>query len=93
MRSVFSAVLAAAGIAFGPVSVSAAPSRIAAMPNAAPLTQPVQDNYHGGYTYGWGWGYGYNFIPACPSGYHYSCWSDAYGYRRCGCLPNGRWWW
>lgn len=88
MRLVSSAVLAAAAIAFGPVSVSAAPGRIAAMPNATPLTHPVQGNYYGGYTYGWGWGYGYNFIPACPSGYHYSCWFDVYGYRRCGCLVN-----
>jgi hypothetical protein len=52
----------------------------------------VQDNYHGSYTTGWGWGYGYNFIPACPTNYHYSCWPDPYGYRHCGCLLNARWW-
>ena len=70
---------------------SAAPTGIAAMPNATPLTQLVQDNYYGSYTTGWGWGYGYNFTPACPAHYHYSCWPDPYGYRHCGCLLNSGW--
>ena len=47
---------------------------------------------YGGYTYGWGAQYGNNFIPACPTGYHYACWHDPYGYQRCGCLVSERWW-
>ncbi len=92
MRAVMTAAFIAAAIGLGATSLSAAPGGIAAMPNATPLTQPVQDNYHGGYTTGWGWGYGYNYIPACPTNYHYSCWPDPYGFRHCGCLLNARWW-
>jgi hypothetical protein len=92
MRTVLTASLTAAAIGLGATSLAAAPNGIAVMPNATPLTQPVQDNYHGSYTTGWGWGYGYNFIPACPTNYHYSCWPDPYGYRHCGCLLNSRWW-
>jgi hypothetical protein len=58
--------------------------------NATPLTQFVVDQMYGNYGYGFGFGTGYNYIPACPTGYHYDCWSDPYGYRHCGCLPN-RW--
>jgi uncharacterized membrane protein YedE/YeeE len=58
--------------------------------NATPLTRFVVDNMYGNYGYGFGFGTGYNYIPACPTGYHYDCWHDPYGYRHCGCLPN-RW--
>jgi hypothetical protein len=90
MRAVMTAAFTAAALALGATSLSAAPAGSAATPNATPLTQLVQDNYHGGYTYGWG--YGYNFIPACPTNYHYTCWPDPYGYRHCGCVLNARWW-
>jgi hypothetical protein len=74
MRTVLTALLAAALMGLGATSLSA------------------QGFYgYGGYTYGWGAQYGYNFTPACPIGYHYSCWVDAYGYKRCGCLLNDRW--
>jgi hypothetical protein len=90
MRATLTVALTAAAIGLGATSLSAAPA--GAPPNATPLIQLVQDNYHGSYTTGWGWGYGYNFIPACPTNYHYSCWPDPYGYRHCGCLLNARWW-
>jgi hypothetical protein len=92
MRAALTMSVAAVVIALGTTSPSAAPAGGAAMPNATPLTQLVQDNYHGSYTTGWGWGYGYNFIPACPTNYHYTCWPDPYGYRHCGCIVNARWW-
>jgi hypothetical protein len=88
MRAVLTAALTTAVIGLSTTSLPAAPAGRAGMPNATPLTQLVQDNYHGSYTTGWGWGYGYNFIPACPAHYHYSCWPDPYGYRHCGCLLN-----
>jgi hypothetical protein len=92
MRAVLTAALTTAVIGLGTTSLSAAPAGRATTPNATPLTQPVQDNYHGSYTTGWGWGYGYNFIAACPANYYYSCWPDPYGYRHCGCLLNSRSW-
>jgi hypothetical protein len=92
MRAALTMSVAALAIGLGTTSLSAAPGGGAGMPSAAPMTQLVQDNYHGSYTTGWGWGYGYNFIPACPTNYHYSCWPDPYGYRHCGCLLNSRWW-
>ena len=82
------------GLFAGPLL--AAPAGLPAGPNGTPLNytpllQKVQSNYYGGFTTGFGWGYGYNYIPACPYNYHYSCWFDpAYGYRHCGCWPNGR---
>ena len=79
MRAVMTAAFIAAAIGLGATSPSAAPGGIAAMPNATPLTQLVQDNYYGSYTTGWGWRYGFNFTPACPAHYHYSCWPDPYG--------------
>ena len=88
MRTALTMSVAAAAIGLGTISLRAAPAGIAAMPNATPLTQRVQDNYYGSYTTGWGWGYGFNFTPACPAHYHYSCWPDPYGYRHCGCLIN-----
>ena len=92
MRTGMTAALAAIAIAVAIPAALGAPSEGSASPErAAPLTQLAQDNYHGGYTYGWGWGWGYNYIPACPADYHYACWADAYGYRRCGCLPYRRW--
>jgi hypothetical protein len=92
MRAVMTAAFAAAAIGLGATSLSAAPAGGAVVPNATPPTLLVQDNYHGSYTTGWGWGYGYNFIPACPTNYHYTCWPDPYGYRHCGCIVNARWW-
>jgi hypothetical protein len=60
-------------------------------PLNAELLHKAQSNYYGGYTTGFGWGWGFNYIPACPYNYHYSCWYDpAYGYRHCGCWPNGQ---
>jgi hypothetical protein len=92
MRIGMTAMLAAITMAVAMPASSAAPSAgAAAREQAAPLTRLAQDNYHGGYTYGWGWGSGYNYIPACPTNYHYSCWQDPYGYRRCGCLPYRHW--
>ena len=88
MRAVLTAALMTAAIGLGTASLSAAPGGRAAMPNATPLRQLVQDNYHGSYTTGWGWRYGFNFTPACPAHYHYACWPDPYGYHHCGCLLN-----
>ena len=91
MRTALTMSVAAVAVGLGTISLRAAPTGIAAMPKAAPLTQPVQDNYYGSYTTGQGWGYGFNFTPACPAHYHYSCWPDPYGYRHCGCLLNSGW--
>jgi hypothetical protein len=88
MRTALTMSVAVVAVGLGTTSLAAAPGGIAAMPNATPPTQLVQDNYYGSYTTGWGWGYGFNFTPACPAHYHYSCWPDPYGYRHCGCLPN-----
>jgi len=88
MRIALTMSVAAAAFGLGTTLLAAAPGGIAAMPNAAPLTQPVQDDYYGSYTTGQGWGYGFNFTAACPAHYHYSCWFDPYGYRHCGCLIN-----
>jgi hypothetical protein len=60
------------------------------VPRTKPLATLVQDNYYGNYGYGFGLGTGYNYIPACPTNYHYTCWYDPYGYRHCGCVLN-RW--
>jgi hypothetical protein len=92
MRTGITASLAVMTIAVAVATASAAPSGgSAARQNAAPVTRLAQDNYYGGYTYGFGLGWGYNYIPACPVNYHYSCWQDPYGYRRCGCLPYRHW--
>jgi hypothetical protein len=88
MRTALTMSVAVVAVGLGTTSLAAAPGGIAAMPNATPPTQLVQDNYYGSYTTGWGWGYGFNFTPACPAHYHYSCWPDPYGYRHCGCLLN-----
>jgi hypothetical protein len=56
------------------------------LPRTKPLATLVQDNYYG--NYGYGFGTGYNYIPACPTNYHYTCWYDPYGYRHCGCVLN-----
>jgi hypothetical protein len=88
MRALVTAAFTAAAIGLGATALAAAPASNAVTRNATPLTHLVQDNYYGGYTYGWGWGYGYNFTPACPTNYHYTCWFDPYGYRRCGCVIN-----
>jgi hypothetical protein len=92
MRAALTISVAAGAIGLGTTLLAAAPGGIATTPNATPLMQLVQDNYHGSYTTGWGWGYGYNFIAACPANYYYSCWPDPYGYRHCGCLLNSRSW-
>jgi hypothetical protein len=87
-----STAVAALMTAMAIATASAAPDdATAARATAAPLTRLAQGDYYGGYTYGSGWGWGYGYIPACPTDYHYSCWVDAYGYRRCGCLPYRHW--
>jgi hypothetical protein len=92
MRIGMTAALAAMAIAAAVATAAAAPSEgNAGHQNAAPFTRLAQGNDYGGYTYGWGWSYGFNYIPACPVNYHYSCWQDPYGYRRCGCLPYRHW--
>ena len=92
MRIGATAAFAATSMAVAMAAALAAPSDgDVARQQAAPATRLAQGNYYGGYTNGWGWGWGYNYIPACPVNYHYSCWVDAYGYRRCGCLPYRRW--
>ena len=65
MRTALTMSVAAVAVGLGTISLRAAPTGIAAMPKAAPLTQPVQDNYYGSYTTGQGWGYGFNFTAAC----------------------------
>ncbi len=83
-------VLVAAFIfAASAISSNAAPG-VDAPRNATPIVRTGIDNMFGGYGYGFGFGTGYNYIPACPTGYHYDCWHDSYGYRHCGCVPN-RW--
>ena len=83
MRAVFTTLVVAACIGLG--------ADLGATTTAS--AQPALGFYgYGGYTYGWGGQYGYNFIPACPTGYHYACWHDPYGYNRCGCLVSERWW-
>jgi hypothetical protein len=89
MRPHFTAPLAALAIGLLTMSLPAAPGS-GAQHSATPPTQLVQDNYYGNYGYGFGWGTGYNYIPACPTNYHYTCWQDPYGYRHCGCVLN-RW--
>jgi hypothetical protein len=89
MRKLLTLPLAALAIGLLTIPQSAAPSG-AMQQNITPLTQLVQDNYYGNYGYGFGWGTGYNYIPACPTNYHYTCWHDPYGYRHCGCVLN-RW--
>jgi hypothetical protein len=80
MRRVLTTLLVAAGVGLGATST-------------APAQQPSLGFYgYGGYTYGWGGQPSYNFVPACPTFYHYSCWVDPYGYKRCGCLRSERWW-
>jgi hypothetical protein len=84
MRKVLKALVVAAGIGLGATSASFA--------QQSP-PQPSLGFYgYGGYTYGWGGQYGYNFIPACPTAYHYTCWVDPYGYKRCGCIVGPGWW-
>jgi len=95
MRTIRVLPLALAFLSFLIQPLMAAPAALPLGPNATPLDHTpllhkAQSNYYGGFTYGWGWGWGYNYIPACPWNYHYSCWNDpAYGYRHCGCWPNG----
>jgi uncharacterized membrane protein YedE/YeeE len=89
MRKLLTVSLAALAICFLTAPLLAAPGGDTQQ-NATPLTQLVQDNYYGNYGYGFGWGTGYNYIPACPTNYHYTCWYDPYGYRHCGCVLN-RW--
>ena len=90
MRTALTMSVAAVAAGLGTVSLWAAPTGIAVLPNATPPTQLVQENYdyYGSYTTGWGWRYGFNFTPACPAHYHYACWPDPYGYHHCGCLLN-----
>jgi hypothetical protein len=90
MRKLLTASLAALSIGFATPSLRAAPAGGAIAPNATPLTRFAQGDYYGNHGYGFGWGTGYNYIPACPSNYHYACWHDPYGYRHCGCILN--WW-
>ena len=73
MRAILIALLAAAAIGLGTTSV--------------PAQQPFYG--YGGYTSGWGWTYGFNYLPACPTAYHYTCWVDPYGYKHCGCVVIG----
>jgi hypothetical protein len=90
MRAVLTAALVIAAIGLSTTSPTAAPTGVAVGRNAPSFTQLVQDNHYGSYTTGFGLGYSQNYIPACPINYHYSCWSDPYGYRHCGCLLNDR---
>jgi hypothetical protein len=89
MRKLLTVSLAALAVCFLTTPLPAAPGGDTQQ-NATSLTQLVQDNYYGNYGYGFGWGTGYNYIPACPTNYHYTCWHDPYGYRHCGCVLN-RW--
>jgi hypothetical protein len=92
MRIGMTGALAAFAMAVATAAALAAPSDGGATrEHGAPPTRLAQDNHYGGYTYGWGLGWGYNYIPACPVNYRYSCWPDAYGYRRCGCFPYRHW--
>lgn len=93
MRALAILLVAAAAIAAGTSSSAAVPAGAAApaaVGNATPLPHLAQGNEYGGYTYGFGWSWGQDYKPACPLNYHYSCWSDPYGYRHCGCILN--WW-
>ena len=88
MHKLLTASLAALAINFLATPLCAAAGGW--LPATKPLATPVQDNYYGNYGYGFGLGTGYNYIPACPTNYHYTCWHDPYGYRHCGCVLN-RW--
>ena len=68
MRTALTMSVAAVAIGLGTISLRAAPTGIAAMPNATPLTQLVQDNYdyYGSYTTGWGWRLRLQFHPGLP---------------------------
>jgi len=88
MPKLLTAILAAlsAGLLTSPLCAAVGGT----LPGTKPLMTLVQDNYYGNYGYGFGLGTGYNYIPACPTNYHYTCWYDPYGYRHCGCVLN-RW--
>ena len=68
-------------------SAAAAPASFATGQNGSAFVERVQGNYYGRYYY-YNGRYYPPWPPACPYRYHYECWTDARGYRACGCRPD-----
>jgi hypothetical protein len=54
---------------------------------AHPFLQPAQGVYYGHYYY-YNGRYYPPYPPACPYRYHFECWNEPQGGKRCGCRPD-----
>jgi len=81
MRAILTASLASAAIGLCAASLSAARAGVAVQQNAISPTQLVQGDCYDGPYY-------CVRRRACPDRYYYTCWSNPYGYRHCGCRPG-----
>jgi len=77
MRALLKMVVMAAVISFSATKPQAAPISAAAQQDRT-MFELVQNGY-----------FDENYRAACPSGQHFSCWYEPYGFRFCGCWPGG----